>query len=96
MQLRRRNWRKSKCYYLYALHPDHPESGDRPLAEVMAVGGRRTHRLSRHFAVLRPSARFLQQVMDFSYGVHFSDGHLNRRTKEMLATYVSGLNRCPY
>lgn len=39
---------------------------------------------------------FLQQVMDFSYGLHFSNGHLNRRTKEMIATYVSGLNRCPY
>ena len=29
-------------------------------------------------------------------GVHFSDGHLTRRTKEMIATFVSGLNRCPY
>jgi hypothetical protein len=39
---------------------------------------------------------FLKQVMAFSYGVHFSDGHINRRTKEMIATFVSGLNRCPY
>lgn len=39
---------------------------------------------------------FLKQVMEFSYGVHFSDGHLNRRTKEMIATFVSGLNQCPY
>ena len=39
---------------------------------------------------------FLQDVIDFSNRVHFSDGHLNRRTKEMIATYVSGLNRCPY
>ena len=39
---------------------------------------------------------FLKQVMAFSYGMHFSDGHLNRRTKEMIATFVSGLNRCPY
>lgn len=39
---------------------------------------------------------FLRQVMAYSYGIHFSDGHLNRRTKEMIATYVSGLNRCPY
>jgi len=28
--------------------------------------------------------------------IHFSDGHLSRRTKEMIATYVSSLNRCPY
>lgn len=43
---------------------------------------------------LRPD--FLREVMQFSQTVHFSDGHLDRRTKEMLATYVSGLNRCPY
>lgn len=43
---------------------------------------------------LRPD--FLQQVIDFSNTVHFSDGHLNRRTKEMIATLVSGLNQCPY
>jgi alkylhydroperoxidase/carboxymuconolactone decarboxylase family protein YurZ len=43
---------------------------------------------------LRPD--FLQQVIDFSYGLHFSDGHLTRRVKEMIATYVSALNRCPY
>ena len=28
--------------------------------------------------------------------VHFSAGHLDVRTKEMIATYVSALNRCPY
>ena len=39
---------------------------------------------------------FLRQVIDFSNTVHFSDGHLDRRTKEMIATYVSGLNQCPY
>lgn len=39
---------------------------------------------------------FLRQVMAFSQTVHFSDGHLTRRVKEMIATFVSGLNRCPY
>jgi alkylhydroperoxidase family enzyme len=39
---------------------------------------------------------FLRQVMAFSNTVHFSEGHLTRRQKEMLATLVSGLNRCPY
>ena len=38
----------------------------------------------------------LRAVMDASYAVHFSDGHLTRRQKEMIATLVSGLNRCPY
>ena len=39
---------------------------------------------------------FLRQVMAFSNTVHFSEGHLTRRVKEMIATLVSGLNRCPY
>lgn len=43
---------------------------------------------------LRPD--FLRRVMQFSNEVHFSDGHLTRRTKEMIASYVSALNQCPY
>ena len=39
---------------------------------------------------------FLRQVVDFSNAVHFSEGHLTRRHKEMIASYVSFLNRCPY
>ena len=39
---------------------------------------------------------FLRQVVDFSNTIHFSEGHLNRRTKEMIASHVSFLNRCPY
>ncbi len=39
---------------------------------------------------------FMQQVMDFSWQVHFCDGHLPERVKEMIATLVSGQNRCPY
>lgn len=43
---------------------------------------------------LRPD--FLKSVMQFSEQLHFTAGHLDRRTKEMLATYVSALNQCPY
>jgi hypothetical protein len=43
---------------------------------------------------LRPD--LFRGVVDISNGVHFSDGHLTRRLKEMIATYVSALNRCPY
>jgi hypothetical protein len=38
----------------------------------------------------------LRGVIDTSDRVHFADGHLTRRVKEMIATYVSALNRCPY
>jgi len=34
--------------------------------------------------------------MQFSDTVHFSEGHLSRRIKEMIAGYVSALNHCPY
>ena len=43
---------------------------------------------------LRPD--FFRDVVAFSDRVHFSDGHLTRRQKESIATYVSALNRCPY
>jgi uncharacterized peroxidase-related enzyme len=39
---------------------------------------------------------FMKQVMDFSWQVHFCEGHLSERVKEMIATLVSGQNRCPY
>src|SRR5277367_2334198 len=39
---------------------------------------------------------FLRQVVEFSNKVHFSEGHLTRRHKEMIASYASFLNRCPY
>ena len=39
---------------------------------------------------------FLRQVMQISDTVHFSEGRLNRRTKEAIASWVSWLNRCPY
>jgi Carboxymuconolactone decarboxylase family len=39
---------------------------------------------------------FLRRVVEFSNTVHFSEGHLTRRHKEMIASYVSFLNRCPY
>lgn len=39
---------------------------------------------------------FMKQVMDFSWTLHFRDGHLTEKTKEMIATLVSGQNRCQY
>ena len=38
----------------------------------------------------------LRRVIDLGNTVHFSEGHLTRRNKEMIASYVSYLNRCPY
>ena len=38
----------------------------------------------------------LNAVVDLAYPLHFQEGHLSRRIKEMIATYVSALNQCPY
>jgi hypothetical protein len=38
----------------------------------------------------------LAGISELANRVHFSEGHLTRRLKEMIATYVSALNRCPY
>jgi len=43
-----------------------------------------------------PRPDFLRQVMAIANGVHFCAGHLTRRAKEMIATYVSALNHCHY
>ncbi len=43
-----------------------------------------------------PRPDFFRDVVAMSDRVHFSEGHLTRRIKEMIATYVSALNRCPY
>jgi hypothetical protein len=39
---------------------------------------------------------FFRDVEAMSQRVHFAEGYLSRRLKEMIATYVSALNRCPY
>lgn len=38
----------------------------------------------------------LKGILDISYPLQFADGHLTLQTKEMIATYVSALNQCPY
>ena len=43
---------------------------------------------------LRPE--LFRGMVELSDRIHFSEGHLTRRVKEMIATYVSALNRCPY
>ena len=39
---------------------------------------------------------FLKQAVDFSNTIQFSDGHLSCRHKEMIGSYASYLNSCPY
>ena len=43
---------------------------------------------------LRPD--LLTAFDKLSDDLHFSDGYLTRRVKEMIGVYVSALNQCPY
>ena len=43
-----------------------------------------------------PNPILLRDMVRMTYPLHFMDGALTRKTKEMIATYVSGLNQCPY
>jgi uncharacterized peroxidase-related enzyme len=38
----------------------------------------------------------LQQMMEIASTMLFCEGHLTRRMKEAIATYISSLNQCPY
>lgn len=38
----------------------------------------------------------LEQMLAMASSLLFVEGHLTRKTKEMIATYVSALNACPY
>jgi alkylhydroperoxidase family enzyme len=42
------------------------------------------------------SPGLLRAVFEISYRVQFAEGHLSRRVKELIATWVSALNQCPY
>jgi uncharacterized peroxidase-related enzyme len=42
------------------------------------------------------SPAMLRDIVQLASTLIFSEGHLGRRMKEMIATYVSSLNACPY
>ena len=69
------------------------------LAEIYAAWKAANPGRSRFPEILKcMSARpeMLRGVMEISDSIHFSDGHLPYRTKEMIATYVSAINKCRY
>ncbi len=66
------------------------------LGELYERARRERGRVAPIFRALSLRPDLLELVMDLSQAGHFRDGFLPRRTKEMIATYVAGLNRCPY
>lgn len=67
---------------------------DPRMAEVEKLLGRRPTGGILRTMSLQP--RYLAYISELSGLAHFADGFLDRRTKEMIATYVSALNKCKY
>jgi uncharacterized peroxidase-related enzyme len=80
------------------LHPVEEDDATGTVARVYAeyrerFGRRHVPGILKCFATHPP---LLEQMMALASTLLFTDGHLTRSTKEMLATYVSRLNACPY
>jgi len=75
---------------------DHEAAGDVAAAYDFWRASSGRHQLPGIIKCFGARPDFLRQVVEFSNTVHFSQGHLLRRHKEMIASYVSFLNRCPY
>lgn len=75
---------------------DHVAQGDVAAAYDFWRASSGRHQLPGIIKCFGARPDFLRQVVEFSNTVHFSQGHLMRRHKEMIASYVSFLNRCPY
>jgi hypothetical protein len=73
---------------------DWAEEGDPRFEEVSRLLGRRAAPGILRTMSLQPE--YLAAINDLARKAHFSDGYLDRRTKEMIATYVSALNKCKY
>jgi prepilin-type N-terminal cleavage/methylation domain-containing protein/prepilin-type processing-associated H-X9-DG protein len=68
---------------------------DPRMAQVEKVlGGRRPAGGILRTMSLQPE--YLAAINEAARKAHFADGFLDRRTKEMIATYVSALNKCKY
>jgi len=80
------------------LHPVEEDDATGTVARVYAeyrerFGRQHVPGILKCFATHPP---LLEQMMALASTLLFTDGHLTRATKEMLATYVSRLNACPY
>ncbi|MFN3648243.1 MAG: carboxymuconolactone decarboxylase family protein [Armatimonadota bacterium] len=73
---------------------DWAEPGDPRYDEVEQILGRQPKNGIMHTFSLRPE--WLRLIQTLHGKAHRPDTALDRRTKEMIATYVSALNRCKF
>lgn len=67
---------------------------DPRMAQVEKLLGRRPPGGILRTMSLQPE--YLAAINEAARKAHFADGFLDRRTKEMIATHVSALNKCKY
>ncbi len=75
------------------------DEADGEVAEIYAAWKRANpgrERMPEILKALSMRPELLRHMIALTYPVHFQDGHLSRRLKEAIATYVSALNRCEY
>jgi len=70
------------------------EPGDPRYEEAVRVLGRSPGNGILRTMTLRPD--YLDYINKLSRVAHFQDQYLTRRTKEVIASYVSALNKCKY
>lgn len=73
---------------------DWAEEGDQNYLDSVRLIGRSPGAGILRTMTLQPE--YLKLINDLSQKAHFSDGYLKRRTKEMIATYVSEINHCKF
>jgi hypothetical protein len=74
---------------------DWAEEGDPRLEEAIRLrGGKKPVPGIMRTMTLQPE--YMAAINEVAQKAHFKDGFLKRRTKEMIATYVSSLNHCKY
>jgi hypothetical protein len=80
---------------LRVMRIDWAEEGDPRLDSVrQMMGGQKNVPDILRTMSLRPD--YLQGFMAMSMKAQFMDGFIDRRTKELIATYVSAINKCKY
>jgi hypothetical protein len=80
---------------LRVMRIDWAEEGDPRLDSArQMLGGQKTVPGILRTMSLRPD--YLQGFMTMSMRAQFTDGFIDRRTKELIATHVSAINKCRY
>jgi hypothetical protein len=72
------------------------DESDERAAEVYKMFGGGQGRVPEIIKTMSLEPELMEAIANVAQRFHFRDGYLPRRTKEMVASYVSALNKCKY